>query len=401
MGSGPYSTPHRVLAALPEHPLTASDVLVLQASSPVDFARTALGVTLSSTDLPETSLDSVGGMVTLVDAWDDPTTDRSIVGFHFLTPSQTWVGVSYEPDSGWSLLTKEPAHDIASPRLIADRLLNWADTFYDRPTDQVWFLNCVAKYVIQQLPDRPLRGQESEVASLLTPGGLFGEKVVETTAIPVIEIEHTDKIIAFLMQLTAPGRADKVLEVGYRIDGEKNWRQVWGDVCYGLDGTSLGLRDRPVATLHRSVLRDFDDETELLVPPPSAPVQIDVYREMIRGAPVPASAWTGCTTWFPTITAATPLVGLNTGGEPLENTVAAYLAGDGTGVYLGLNLDEEVWEELIMVDLPTTEAETRQVRASLDGWAETHYGALRSSSRGPLVQLERWDTDVSHLFVFA
>lgn len=380
----------RVLATLPKYPLSISDFISLQA--PDSSGSTSV---LDSADVrtraDTSNIQNLGGVVALCDDWVDR---EGIVGFRFVA-GDTWFGVGFEPETGWTILT-EDSLDEKFAQAVDDRIATWATTFYEEKVVQPSFYDTFAAACVSQLPPRPL--QHSELGEILTPGGIYQESFVEVIPVSIIQIEHTDKIIAFLMKVTAPDRSGHVVEYGYRLHTDEIWRKAWADIIPGEEAEEIGLRDRPVAILIDDANHDYLNEIDLLVEPPGDHIQIEVYIDVMSPEPAPGSMWTAASDWFPSIEYGAPIVGLNTDENPGELTVVGYLDGTETGVYVGLNRQDDTWEEVISFDLPVDEHLNREIGNTLDGWLQSQYGALVKPSLKPLIQLTEWETSAPDLF---
>jgi hypothetical protein len=389
MGSEP-TTARRVLATLPRRPLSISDFIGLQA--PDSFASAyALDGADVHTRFDTPNIQNLGGVVAISDEWADR---EGIVGFRFIA-EDTWFGVGFEPETGWTVLT-EDSIDNKFAQAVDDRIANWATTFYDEEIVRPSFYDTFSAACVSQLPPRPLR--HGELADILSPGGVYQESIVEVVAIPIIQIEHTDKVIAFLMKVTAPDRSGRVTEYGYRLHTDGIWRKAWADSIPGKEAQEVGLRDRPVAILIEDANNEYLNEIDLLVEPPADHIQIEVYISVMSPKPAPGGMWTDAPDWFPSIEHGAPIVGLNTDENPGEMTVLAYLAGTETGVYVGLNRQDDTWEEVTSFDLPAGEHQNKEIGNTLDGWLQTQYGALVEPSYKPLIQLTEWEASVPDLF---
>lgn len=382
----------RLLASLPSRPITLDDLMGLQADNGLESLPRVDEPPLETQSEEDNPLLNVGGVVAREE--EDWFYENTIIGFRFVC-GKKWFGVGFEPPTGWTILSETPIHNVFS-QAIDDRVAEWATTFYDASIIRPSFFDCFAGYCVRQLPTRPL--EHGELAQILFPGGIYQDSYVEVTAIPIIQIQHTDKIVVFLMKLTAPDRTARIVEYGYVLDTDGIWKQVWIDSVPGKNGTDLGLRDRPVAVLLENAQFDYMGEIDLLVPPPADHIQIEVYRNRMSPEPIPGGMWTDAPVWFPSITHGAPAVGLNTDDNPGEKTVLGYLSGEDTGVYIGLNRLEDSWDELFSFDIPVDPSLNRQIEARLDGWLQSQYGTLADSSPPPLVQLETWDSDIPDLF---
>ncbi|HKJ59345.1 MAG TPA: hypothetical protein VKA37_08955 [Halobacteriales archaeon] len=384
------TTARRVLTSLPMRPLSISDFISLQAPDSLESTSS-----LNSAEIHNHSethdIRNLGGVAAIGNDWVDR---EGIVGFRF-TAGHTWFGVGFEPATGWTILT-EDSLDEKFAQAIDDRIANWATTFYEEDIVRPSFYDTFAASSVTQLPTRPLR--HGELAQILTPGGFYQESFVEVTAVPIIQIEHTDKVIAFLMKVSAPDRSGRVAEYGYRLHTDGTWRKAWADSISSEEGQQLGLRDRPVAVLVEDANAEYINEIDLLVEPPADHVQIDVYISVMSAIPAPGGMWTDAPDWFPSIETGTPVVGLNTDENPGEKTILAYLAGKETGVYVGLNRQDDTWEEVTSFELPVDERLNREIVNTLDGWLQAQYGALVEPSYKPLVQLTTWETTLPDLF---
>lgn len=383
-------TARRVLATLPSRPLTITDYMGLQTPDNPEPTSTRDGIEIRNR-VETPTIRNLGGVAAIGDDWVDR---EGIVGFRFIAEN-TWFGVGFEPQTGWTVLTEDSIEDKFA-QAVDDRIANWATTFYTDDIDRPSFYDCFAASCVAQLPARPLR--HGELAQILTPGGFYQESFVEVTAIPIIQIEHTDKIIAFLMKANAPDRTGRVAEYGYRLHTDGTWRKAWADSVPGEDGQELGLRDRPIAALIENANGEYLNEIDLLVPPPADDVQIDVYISVMSAKPAPGGMWTDAPDWFPSIEYGAPVVGLHTDENPGEKTILAYLAGTDTGVYVGLNRQDDTWEEITSFELPVDERLNTEIVARLDGWLQAQYGALVEPSYQPLIQLNQWDSTVPDLF---
>ena len=380
----------RVLATLPRHPLSISDFISLQSSDNFASARTMDGTDVR-TCVDTIDIQNLGGVVAISDEWADR---EGIVGFRFIT-GDTWFSVGFEPETGWTILTEDSTDEKLS-QAVDDRIANWATTFYEEEITRPSFYDTFAAACVSQLPPRPL--QHGELRDILTPGGIYQGSFVEVIPIPILQLRETDKIIGFLMKVTAPDRSGRVVEYGYRYDTDDVWRKVWADIILGEEADEVGLRDWPVAILVEDANHDFINEFDLLVEPPADHIQIKAYIDVMYPKPAPGGMWTDASDWFPSIEYGTPLVGLNTDENPGEVTVLAYLSGTETGVYVGLNRQDDIWEEVTSFDLPVDDHLDNEIANTLDGWLQAQYGALVEPSYKPLIQLTDWGTSVTDLF---
>jgi hypothetical protein len=139
-------------------------------------------------------------------------------------------------------------------------------------------------------------------------------------------------------------------------------------------------------------------EIDLLVEPPADHIQIEVYIDVMSPEPAPGGMWTAASDWFPSIEYGAPIVGLNTDHNPGELTVVGYLEGTETAVYVGLNRQDDTWEEIISFDRPADKRQDTEVVNTIDGWLQSQYGALVGPSHHPLIQLTDWESKVPDLF---
>ncbi len=384
------TTARRVLATLPRHPLSISDFISLQAPDSFESPSTLNGTDIH-TRVDNSNIQNLGGVVAIGDDWVDR---EGIVGFRFIA-GNAWFGVGFEPETGWTILTEDSIDEKFS-QAIDDRIATWATTFYEEETARPSFYDTFAAACVSQLPPRPL--QHGELGEILTPGGIYQESFVEVVPVPIIQIEHTDKVIAFLMKVTAPDRSGHVVEYGYRLHTDGVWRKVWADIIPGEATEEVGLRDRPVATLIDDANQDYLNEIDLLVEPPADHIQIEVYIDVMSPEPAPGGMWTAASDWFPSIEYGAPIVGLNTDENPGELTVVGYLEGTETAVYVGLNRQDDTWEEIISFDRPADKRQDTEVVNTIDGWLQSQYGALVGPSHHPLIQLTDWESKVPDLF---
>lgn len=380
----------RVLATLPRHPLSISDFISLQAPDSFESFSTLNGTDIH-TRVDTSTIQNLGGVVAIGDDWVDR---EGIVGFRFVA-GDTWFGVGFEPETGWTILTEDPIDEKFS-QAIDDRIATWATTFYEEETVRPSFYDTFAAACVSQLPLRPL--QHGELGEILTPGGIYQESFVEVIPVPIIQIEHTDKVIAFLMKVTAPDRSGHVVEYGYRLHTDEVWRRAWSDIIPRDETEEVGLRDRPVATLIDDANQDYLNEIDLLVEPPADHIQIEVYIDVMSPEPAPGGMWTAASDWFPSIEYGAPIVGLNTDENTGELTVVGYLEGTETAVYVGLNRQDDTWEEIISFDRPADKRQDTEVVNTIDGWLQSQYGALVEPSHHPLIQLTDWESKVPDLF---
>ncbi|MFB6201317.1 MAG: hypothetical protein ABEI98_04830 [Halorhabdus sp.] len=384
------ATARRVLATLPRHPLSISDFVGLQSSDSFESTSTLDGADIRPR-VDTSTIRNLGGVVAISGEWTDR---EGIVGLRFVA-GDTWFGVGFEPETGWTILTEDSTDEKFS-QAVDDRIATWATTFYEEAITRPTFYDTFAAASVSQLPPRPL--QHGELGGILTPGGIYQRSFVEVAPIPILQLENTDKIIGFLMKVTAPDRSGRIVEYGYRYDTDGVWQKVWADIIPGEAAEEVGLRDRPVATLIDDANHGFINEFELLVAPPADHIQIEAYIDDMYPKPAPGGMWTDAPDWFPSIERGTPVAGLNTDENPGEVTVLAYLEGTETGVYVGLNSQDDTWEEIISFDLPVDDHLDNEIANTLDGWLQAQYGALVEPSYNPLIQLPEWETNVPDLF---